>query len=171
MILIFIVRGANPCSDPRKGFFGLLLKTLTGTVARRYISATLYPGGFLMDRTAFADAFYQYLRETYPLPKKVYVLLKLKDEYMIPYPGGLASGRAVMQGDVGVIVIAMRPLSDQALLEFIAHEYKHLLQRFKHKTFPPDLVLPPEDHPLEVQARKFGKKQAALYMERLPKAA
>lgn len=117
-----------------------------------------------MDRAAVSQRFFDYLSVKYPLPANIRVNFMTLDKDFIYLDGHLMAARATMASDWALVGVAVGFGSEEYILKFTAHEYKHLLQNYVEGTFPPTGNYLPEDHPTEVEARAFGKAEAAEYL-------
>lgn len=124
-----------------------------------------------MTREELHTSFLDHLKSKYPL-KKIHIGLIVKEDAGgFSFPNGMAQALVQMQGDIAFMAVAGKYASDFELLQSIAHEYKHMLQRYKEKTFPLGLQYPPMNHPCEVEARAFGAKEATRFLDSMKKAA
>jgi hypothetical protein len=116
-----------------------------------------------MDRALLCQKFFNRLCDRYPLPADLRVTFMPLEKDFIYIDKQLMSGTVTMASSWAILAVAIGFGSEDSILNSTAHEYKHLLQEYVEKTFPKAKYLP-ENHPLEVEARAFGKAEAAKYL-------
>lgn len=99
--------------------------------------------------------FFKYLQKSYPLVQKLTITLELQDTERIEHKGRTLYGIVSFNDRTAMIRVAC---SDNPLvvLKVIAHEYRHLIQRFNMGWISDG----PSDLMHEKDAQMFGSEEA-----------
>lgn len=116
----------------------------------------------MIDNHFELEIFFDYLQNKYPISDVCTVSFELQNvEIYTSENGDQFYGQANDTGGFVYIFIAQHAPVD--LLLILAHEYCHVLQMYIWKTFPCDLSHPAIDHPLELEAHEFAKREVDRY--------
>jgi hypothetical protein len=109
-------------------------------------------------------AFFKQLKRSFPVPNRPPVVLRFRSTMIKTVNGQYAYGMVQIDSK-NVKVTICTCICQWLVVKIIAHEYKHIMQRYLDGWLPDSRVR--HDHRREGDAHRFGNREALTYMRRM----